>query len=151
MKQNRSYTYLLPLLFSGASIPPRYKAILKNMYIFNGVGKSTRGILYLETVSKDDVNIPPFVEALKATDTLIQTRESIDSIIYKVKLSDDFVNEYDAYLTGKYSHFCEEAKEIILSFWTDYLSDSYASRNFVVKVKQILYKDAALRKQLDIV
>jgi hypothetical protein len=46
-------------------------------------------------------------------------------------------------------HFLEDAKKQILKFWTIIKGKHAQSLGFVVKVKQILYKDIKLKQELE--
>jgi hypothetical protein len=70
-------------------------------------------------------------------------------VIYIYKFPEEYINEYKYLEEGKYSKFGEDAKELILEFYTNIYQNNYNAVNFLLKLKQILFKNERLKLQIE--
>ena len=73
-----------------------------------------------------------------------------DKVVYIFKFPEEYLNEYNCLLNSQYSKFGDDAKQLILRFWGEVYSGNSAGVNFLLKVKQILYKEEKLKERLQI-
>jgi hypothetical protein len=52
-------------------------------------------------------------------------------------------------MESRYSTFLEDAKKQILKFWTVIKGKQISGASFILKIKQILYKDKKLREEIE--
>jgi len=69
-------------------------------------------------------------------------------VVYIFKFPEEYLNEYNCLLNSQYSKFGDDAKQLILRFWAEVYSGNSAGVNFLLKIKQILYKDQKLKERL---
>ena len=70
-----------------------------------------------------------------------------EKVIYIFKFPKEYIHEYNEFKESRYSTFLNDAKKQILQFWT--ILKGNKSTNFVLTVKQILYKEKILKTQLE--
>lgn len=147
---NRSKTYLFPLLTLFISFEEEHFNLLKNTYLFDSEGKYKNCIFLEHDISfklpehtKYEhrlVDNPHFVDLIDCSD---------NKVIYIFKFPQDYMREYNLYLDSKFSLFSEDAKDVILNFWKKIYGKTVPGVKFIMKVKQILYKEESLRKELE--
>jgi hypothetical protein len=65
------------------------------------------------------------------------------------KFPEEYLKEYYYLYDSKYSKFGDDAKKLILKFWGEVYSGNPNGIPFLIKVKQILYKDTKLREKIE--
>jgi hypothetical protein len=53
------------------------------------------------------------------------------------------------FVEGKYSKFGDDAKQIIIRFWTKMYGRTAIGVSAILRVKQVLYKDKKLKQELE--
>ena len=149
-KYNKSKTYLLPLIAPLIGIEKKFFDNIDNTYLIND------GDDYIDCffITHDfEFKNPEFTayEHRLISNELFQ--KSIDlpnnQVLYIFKFPEEYLHEYKCFVNGKYSEFKEDAKQQILSFWTEIYGKNHAGVNFVLMVKKILYKDKRLKETLE--
>ena len=59
------------------------------------------------------------------------------------------MNEYNNLILGKYSQFGNDAKKLILEFFTKVYQGNLNAVDFLLKTKQILFKDKRLKEKIE--
>ena len=72
-----------------------------------------------------------------------------DKVLYIFKLPEEYLHEYRCLKDGKYSEYKDDAKEMILDFFTDVYKYNPNAVPFLIKVRQILFKDDKLKKEIE--
>lgn len=149
IRYNKSKTYLLPLLSEQVNLDIRYAKDLINTYIFDNNNKYKDCIFILHRVTISSKEFTLYENKLLNSDLFIDLID-IDSqhSVYIFKFPEDYLYEYNKFKQGKYSEFGEDAKDLILSYWTSIHRNNISAVNFLLKLKQILHKDDKLRLQM---
>ena len=149
-KYNKSKTYLLPLIAPLIGIEKKFFDNVDNTYLIND------GDDYIDCffITHDfEFKNPEFTayEHRLINNELFQ--KSIDlpnnQVLYIFKFPKEYLHEYRSFIDGRYSEFKEDAKQQILSFWTEIYGKNHIGVNFVLSVKKILYKDKRLKEDLE--
>jgi len=72
-----------------------------------------------------------------------------NKVLYIFKFPKEYMDEYELFKEGKYSHFGEDTKQLILKFWADVYKGNPDSVKFLISLKQILYKDVKLKENIE--
>jgi len=134
---NKSLTYFLPMV--DAQVDFRFLHLLKNCYLYD-VDDGNFCVLY------EWSSHPEFVKWEKElmNHHLFLGHEDYDKmVLYKFRLSPNMREAKELFLNGKYSMFTDEHKNDIDNF----LKKKNASNR--VKIRNILSRDEALRKEME--
>lgn len=151
IRYNKSKTYLLPLISEFVNIKKEYFYNLENTYIFDDKGLYKDSIYLLHNFSFKNPKLTSYEHELTDnhlfTDIIDDT--SNNKVIYVFKFPEEYMHEYNKYKEGKYSEFNKDAKEIILNFYGDIYSNNDRAVSFLLKTKQILFKNKILKEKYE--
>lgn len=150
VRYNKSKTYLLPLLSEVVEFDLKYYSYLKNTFIFDkdDIYKDCIFILHDFSFKNPEFTLyehklidnPYFVDLIDISNT---------EVLYIYKFPEEYLHEYNQFKKGNYSKFGIDAKELILEFWTAIYNNNVNAVSFLVKIKQILFKDKKLKKKIE--
>lgn len=148
-KYNKSKTYILPLISEVINIDSRFINSLENTYLLDGNNKFENCIFLEFEPNFRDPEFTKYEHELTSNDYFIKHIDIGNKVIYIFRFPEEYLNEYDYFLRSKYSRFGEDAKALILKFWTTMYGKSTQGVNAILKIKQILYKDKKLKQQIE--
>jgi hypothetical protein len=148
-KYNASKTYLLPLLSEMVDINKDFINELKNTYMFDSHNEHQECLYVLHDFNFRDPDFTAYEHKLLNNELFVKHIDMGDQVMYIFKFPKEYLNEYYMLQNGKYSEFGNDAKELILNFWTEMYGKIPGGINVILKIKQILYKDKKLRQQLE--
>jgi hypothetical protein len=140
---------LLPLISEVVDIDLRFFKYLKNTYIFDADNEYENCIFIFHEFSFKNPEFTAYEHKLIKNEYFVDLIDVDDKVIYIFKFPDEYLHEYNSYINGKYSEFGVDAKELILAFWTRVYENNPNAIPFLIKVKQILFKDEKLRKIIE--
>jgi hypothetical protein len=150
IRYNKSKTYLLPLLSENISLDKRFYKYIENTYIFDDLGLYKNCIFIEHDYKNTQLNITRYENNLMDNvffKDIIQIDERKKIFVFNFpKL---FMHEYKMFKQGKYSLYQRDAKHIIIDFYTEIYSGNINAVEFLVKLKQVLFKDKKLKKQIE--
>ena len=146
---NKSKTYLLPLLFEYLNFNFNYFYSLENTYIFDNEGIYEDCIFVEHKFEFSTPEYAAYESKLIENELFVDLIDNGNNVIYIFRFPEDFLEEYNLYKAGKYSHFGEDAKVMILDFYTNAYKGNLNAISFLIKLKQVLYRDKELRKRLE--
>ena len=150
IRYNKSKTYLLPLLSELVQFEPMYFSNLENTYIYDDLDKYKNCIYLLHKTNFTNPQFTSYENKLLNNEYFADLIDvSQDTSLYIFNFPEEYLHEYNMFIEGKYSRFGEDAKNLILSFWGEIYQNNINAVNFLLKVKQILFKDDKLRRQLE--
>lgn len=148
MKYNKSKTYLLPLLSEFINFETKFMKYLVNTYMFDETGEYGECLCILHDFNFKNPEFTAYEHRFTNNDLFIKSIDIGNKVLYIFKFPEEYKQEYYSLYEGKYSEFGNDAKELILKFWADVYNGNANAVNFLVKVKQVLYKDSKLREKL---
>lgn len=148
-RYNASKTYLLPLLSEIVDIDSRFINELENTYMFDDENEYTECINILHEFNFKDPDFTSYEHRLLNNELFVRHIDMGDKVLYTFKFPKEYLDEYYLLQNSKYSEFGKDAKELILKFWTEMYGKIPGGINVILKIKQILYKDSKLKKQLE--
>lgn len=149
IEYNISKTYLLPLISEVIDINPKFIDYLENTYMFDE-NKEYENCIFL--YHKFDFKNPEFTfyeNKLTNNSLFVKHVDINDRVVYIFKFPEEYLPEYYFLKNSKYSEFGEDAKQLILRFWTELYGTISVGQKLILKIKQILYKDPQLKKQIE--
>lgn len=149
VRYNKSKTYLLPLLSEIVGFDKRFFKHLNNVYMFEDTGKYKDCLLILHDFSFKTPEFTTYEHNLTNNEFFVKLIDINDKVLYIFKFPEEYMTEYNHIQAGKYSKFGEDAKELILDFFTDVYKGNPNAVPFLIKVKQILFKDEKLKKDIE--
>ena len=149
VRYNKSKTYLLPLLSEIVGFDKRFFKHLKNVYMFDDMSRYENCLLILHDFSFQVPEFTSYEHKMIDNELFVDLVDINDQVLYVFKFPDEYMNEYNHLIEGRYSKFGEDAKELILEFFTDVYKGNPNAVPFLLKVKQILFKDKKLKKQIE--
>lgn len=149
MKYNKSKTYLLPLLSELIDLDPSFIKYLKNTYMFNNAITDKKCIALLYDFSFKIPDFTLYEHRLINNALFIKSYDVGNQVLYIFEFPKEYEQEYDYFYNGKYSKFGKDAKELILKFWYSVYPNNKLVVNILLDIKNILYKDEKLKKQLE--
>jgi hypothetical protein len=72
-----------------------------------------------------------------------------NKVVYVFNFPEEYLPEYNHFINGEYSRFGEDAKILILHFWTQMYGRTASGINAILKIKQVLYRDKKLKQQIE--
>lgn len=146
---NKSKTYLLPLLSELVEFDKKYHNNIINTYIYDDLGKYENCFFILHKFSFRNPEYTIYENKLINNELYIDLIDIDNDVLYIFKFPDDYLYEYNKYKEGKYSEFKNDAKELILNFFGEVYKFNMNAVSFLIKVKQILFKDKKLKKIIE--
>jgi len=149
-KSNKSKTYLLPLLSEVINLNEDTIGFIDNTYMFDSKNEY-KDAFFIEL--KNDFSNPEYTKyehALTENDYYLNSIDYDNGIsLFIFKFPEEYLNERNLFLKGKYSKFEQDAKDLIKEFWTEiYGTDNHAI-NFLIKIKLVLNKEKRLKEKLE--
>lgn len=140
---NKSYSYLVPLVDVYCNIDPTYFILMRQCYsIVNN--QTDEPMLAISYEKSDNEMFVQYLNTLRESEITVNVIESDEEITFVFKMPERFINEYRSFINGKFSHFSQDAKNIIIDYVT-----SYHKPNTAKKVRMVLNKDEELRTYLE--
>ena len=149
VKLNKSQTYLLPLLSELVPFEFDMLDFIENTYISDDLSKYENCFYVLQDFTFKNPEFTAYENALTSSDYYVDLIDVGNKVLYVFRFPEEYLHEYNCYKSGRYSAFGVDAKELILGFWTKFYNKQTSGIPFVLRVKQILFKDEKLRKQLE--
>lgn len=146
---NKSKTYLLPLLSEFVPLRKEYITQVSTTYIYDDMDKYTECLFIRQDFNFKSPEYTAYEHQLTECEYFVDLLDIGNEVIYIFKFPEVYLHEYDCYIKGKYSCFGVDAKELILKFWTNIYNKDSAAVPFLIKVKQILFKDKILKQQIE--
>jgi len=148
-KFNMSKNYLLPLIAEVIGVEYGFIDYLENTYLFDDKGEFEHCIFIRHEFSFKNPEFTAYEHRLTDNQYFIKCIDIGDEVVYVFKFPEEYLPEYEHFLRGEYSKFGEDAKRVILHFWTQMYGKTASGINAILKMKQILYKDKKLKQQLE--
>ena len=146
---NKSKTYLLPLLSELVNFNFRFFENLKDTFVLDDLGKYEKCLLILHDFSFKNPEYTKYEQELIDCEYFVDFIDINDQVLYIFKFPEEYILEYEAYKAGNYSKFGRDAKELIISFYTRVYKGNLGAINFLIKLKQVLFKSDTLRRKLE--
>jgi len=148
MRYSKSKTYLLPLLSEVLDLNLKFLPYLINTYLFDENNEYENCIFILHEFNFKNPEFTKYEHKLTNNELFVKHIDIDDKVIYIFKFPEEYLNEYNCLLNSQYSKFGDDAKQLILRFWGEVYSGNSAGVAFLLKIKQILYKDLKLKERL---
>lgn len=148
-KYNKSKTYLFPLLSEVVDIDYKFSNFLINTYIAEDTNQYKDCIFLLYDFSFKNPEFTAYEHMLTDNQYFVDLVDIDDKVLYIFKFPEEYIPEYNNFKKGKYSKYGKDAKEVILSYYTNIYKGNVGAVNFLLKLKQILFKDQILRKKIE--
>lgn len=149
MTYNRSKTYLLPLLSEIVEFDKKFMKYLINTYMFDEYHKHGPCLCILHEFTFKNPEFTHYEHRFVNNDLFIESIDIGNKVLYIFRFPEEYLNEYYKFYEGKYSEFGNDAKELIMKFWAEIYSGNSAATSFLIKVKQVLYKEEKLRQIIE--
>lgn len=151
IRYNKSKTYLLPLLSELIELDARFFNHLINTYIYDDSSTYKKGdhFYILHDFSFKNPEFTAYERKITNNQYFVDLIDIDNKVLYIFKFPEDYKKEYDYFKEGKYSKFGTDAKNIILNFFGKVYSGNLNAVAFLLKVKQILFKDKKLKEQIE--
>ena len=144
-KYNRSKTYLLPLLSELLDLDMRFMKYLLNTYMFHENDEYKDCFCILHEFSFKNPEFTSYEHRLTNNSLFVKAIDIGNKVLYIFKFPEEYLLEYYLFEQGRYSEFGDDAKKLILRFWAEAERGNPSVVKFLIKLKQILYKDEKLR------
>lgn len=149
IKFNKSKTYLLPLISEVIKLEPSFFKYLRNTYIFDKNGEYEDCIFIEHEFNFKNPAFTKYEYEMTNNQYFVDLIDLDNTVVYVFKFPEEYMHEYNSFKEGKYSKFKKDAKELILDFYSTIYSNNMNAIPFIVKVKQILFKDKKLKQQIE--
>ncbi len=149
IKYNKSKTYLLPLLSEVLDINIKFLPYLINTYMFDDNDEYKDCFYILHEFSFKNPEFTSYEHKFINNEIFIKSIDLDNKVMYIFKFPEEYLTEYYCLKESKYSEFKPDAKELILRFWSEVYSGNRLAVPFLIKVKQILYKDKKLKEKIE--
>ena len=150
IRYNKSKTYLLPLLSEYVILEPLYFKNI-NTYIFDDKTLYNNSIfVFFEYKKGKNAKIEKYEQELVQS-MLFQDIIYSDnySTCFVFNFPKKFIGEYYLFLQGKYSEYSNYAKTLIVEFYTELYNGNLNAIDFLMTVKQVLFKDEKLKQKIE--
>ena len=148
-KYNKSKSFLLPLIAPLIGIEEKYFNLIENTYLFDLEGKYIDCILIEQNFSFKNPEFTAYEHRLTNNQYFVELHDAGNEVLYVFKFPEEYLTEYYCLLNSKYSEFGKDAKDQILDFWTMLYGKAKTGIDFILKQKQILYKEKILKEKLE--
>lgn len=147
---NKSKTYLLPLIAPIIGIKSDFFEYIDNTYMFDLDNTYNECFFIVQDFSFRNPEFTKYEHEL-TNNYLFQKLIDLsnDKVLYIFKFPEEYLHEYYCLKDSRYSEFGEDAKQQVLSYWTELYGKSHNGVNFILSVKKILYKDKTLKEKLE--
>jgi len=151
IKYNASKTYLLPLVSELIDIDKKFINYLENTYMYDENNEFFESFFLLFEFSFKNPEFTTYEHKLTNNELFIKTIDidNEDRVVYVFKFPKDYLKEYYYLQNSEYSKFGDDAKKLILKFWTIMYGKVYGGINVILTIKQKLYKDKILKEKLE--
>lgn len=149
LRYNKSKTYLLPLLYDLIGMDVRFFNHIDNVYIFDDLNKYQNCIYIEHDFSFKDPNFTAYEHKITKSQYFVNLIDINNQVLYIFKFPEEYMNEYNNLIVGKYSQFGNDAKKLILEFFTKVYQGNLNAVDFLLKTKQILFKDKRLKEKIE--
>lgn len=151
IKYNASKTYLLPLLSELIDIDEKFINYLENTYMFDENNEFFECFFLLFELGFKNPEFTSYEHRLINNELFVKLIdiEDSDKTIYVFKFPEEYLKEYYSLQKSEYSKFGDDAKKLILRFWTVMYGKVYGGINVILTIKQKLYKDKILKEKLE--
>lgn len=149
VKLNKSKTYLLPLLSELIELDLKFISYLKNTYMYDSKNEYKNCIFLYHEFDFKNPEFTAYEHKLTNNDLFVKLIDKDKYVIYIFKFPEEYLPEYNFLSESKYSWFGNDAKQLIIRFWTQIYGKSATGNYVLTKIKQILNKDKLLKKQLE--
>jgi hypothetical protein len=149
IRYNKSKTYLLPLLAEVVDIDTRFFNNLVNTYVLDANSLYKNCIFILHNFSFKNPAHTAYEHKLTKNEHFIDFVDINNQVLYIFKFPEEYLIEYNLFKEGKYSEFGKDAKGVILNFFGNIYAGNLNAVKFLMKLKQILYKDLKLKQEIE--
>jgi len=149
LRYNKSKTYLLPLLAEVIDIDIRFFNNLINTYIFDVNGIYENCFFILHDFSFKNPEFTAYEHKLTNTEYFVDLVDIDNRVLYIYKFPEEYIVEYNYFKEGKYSKFEKDAKDKIINFFGNIYKGNLNAVNFLLTLRQVLYKDNKLKEKLE--
>lgn len=149
IRYTKSKTYLLPLLSEVLDLKIKFIPYLVNTYMFDENNEFQNCFYILHDFNFKNPEFTAYEHSLINNPLFVKQMDIGNRVVYVFKFPEEYLPEYYHLLESKYSKFGEDAKKLILRFWAEVYSGNSSGVQFLLKVKQILYKDKKLKDKLE--
>ena len=148
-KYTKSKTYLLPLMSEVLDLNIKFMPQLLNTYMFDDKNEYQDCFFILHEFNFKNPEFTSYEHKLVNNPLFVKNIDLDNKVVYVFKFPEEYLKEYYHLSNSKYSSFGEDAKQLILRFWGEVYSGNSLGVNFLLKVKNILYKDKKLKEKLE--
>ena|SRR4030042_52060 len=148
-RYNKSKTYLLPLLAEVIDIDARFFNHLHNTFIYDIDGKYKDCLLILHDFSFRNPEFTAYEHRLTNNPYFVELKDIENKVLYVFKFPEEYMEEYNHFKNGKYSKFGKDAKDTIINFFGNIYAGNLNAVNFLLLIKQILYKEQKLKEKIE--
>lgn len=149
VKLNKSKTYLLPLLSELIELDIKFISYLENTYMYDSKNEYENCIFLYHKFDFKNPEFTAYEHKLTNNDLFVKLIDKGNHVIYIFKFPEEYLPEYNFLAESKYSWFGNDAKQLIIRFWTQIYGKSATGNYVLTRIKQILNKDKLLKKQLE--
>ncbi len=149
VRYNKSKTYLLPLLSELVGFQKKFYKNLVNTYIFDDLGKYKDCIMIQHDFSFKTPEYTKYEHEITNNEYFVDLIDMNDQVLYIFKFPEEYMHEYNQFKLGKYSKYKKDGKELILDFYSNIYKYNPNAINFLLEVKQILFKDEKLKRKIE--
>lgn len=142
---NKSKSYVLPLLEGHMSF--KYINFIVNTFLYpNKIRDGYNIILQYDKKVLFNDDGTEYIESLHQSDLFIDEPIIDDHIYLRFRIPYEYNEDVEYFLEGRYSYIRTEVKNKIVIFLLKYYKNNF---KVITQIKQVLNKDAALRKKLE--
>lgn len=149
VKFNKSKTYLLPLISEIVNIDKQYLPYLNNTFMLDNENKYENCLYILHDFDLSNPKFTTYEHHLINNELFMDMYDIGNQVLYVFKFPEEYLHEYNCLKNSKYSEFKDDAKELILEFWTIMYGNTPNAIAFLTKVKDILFKTTKYRQKLE--
>jgi len=149
IKYNASKTYLLPLISEVIDINYKFIDYLENTYLFDLNNEYNNCIFLYHKYDFKNPEFTAYENKLTNNELFVKLIDIDDKVIYIFKFPEEYIHEYNCLINSKYSEFGNDAKDLIIRFWTELYGKIPVGIKLIMKIKQILYKDKKLKEEIE--
>jgi len=151
IKSNKSRTYLLPLIAPLIGIEEKFYGLIENTYMFDSEKEYKDCFFIVQNFSFKNPEFTKYEHKLIDSNLFVKIIDidNSDMVVYVFKFPEDYLKEYYCLQNSKYSEFGDDAKKLILKFWTVMYGKVYGGINVILTIKQKLYKDKILKEKIE--
>jgi hypothetical protein len=128
----------------------KFMSSLINTYMFVEKSKHLDCFCLLYEFNFKDPKFTHYENKLTNNELFVKNIDLGNKVLYIFKFPEEYLHEYYCLKNSKYSEFKTDAKQLILRFWGQVYSGNPLGIKFLVKLKQILYKEEKLKKEIEL-